>query len=214
MFRAMKTAVIFMVSALGLVGVACDNNPGKGKAQATVSEAAPAPAAEAGGTRYAFSQQGSSLNFVGAKVTGKHDGSLGAFNGTIQVVDNDPSKSSVNVDIDVKTISSDNEKLTRHLKSGDFFDVEKFPKASFKSTAITAGGTGGATHTVTGNLELRGVTKQISFPATIKLADGVHVDAEFAINRKDFGINYAGMADDLIKDEVLIKLKLDAKKSS
>jgi polyisoprenoid-binding protein YceI len=211
----MKTALVFVVGALALAGVGCDNNPGKGKAQAAVSEAAPAPApAAAGGVSYAFSQQGSSLSFVGAKVTGKHDGSLGAFNGTIQVVDGDPSKSSVNVDIDVKSISSDNEKLTRHLKSGDFFDVEKFPKASFKSTSITAGGANGATHTVTGNLELRGVTKQISFPANIKLGDGVHVEAEFAINRKDFGINYAGMADDLIKDEVLIKLKLDAKKSS
>ena len=58
------------------------------------------------------------------------------------------------------------------------------------------------------------MTKQVTFPATIKVAEGVHVQAEFAINRKDFGINYAGMADDLIKDDVLIKLELDAKKGS
>jgi polyisoprenoid-binding protein YceI len=66
---------------------------------------------------------------------------------------------------------------------------------------------------VTGNLELHGVTKSITFPATIKMsADAVDVDAEFAINRKDFGIVYAGKPDDLIKDDVLIKLEIRAKK--
>lgn len=211
-----------MVGAFALSSVGCDNEPAKGKTQAAVSEPSPAsPASPAGpgspaaaGVKYAFSQADSSIEYVGAKVTGKHDGKLGTFSGTVQLVDNDPTKSSVTVDIDVRSITSDTEKLTRHLKSEDFFDVEKFPKATFKSTTIKAGGADGATHTVTGNLELRGVTKQISFPATIKVGDGVQVNAEFAINRKDFGINYAGMANDLIKDEVLLKLKLDAKKSA
>jgi polyisoprenoid-binding protein YceI len=212
----MKTAVIFMVSAFALSSIACDNDPAKGKTQAAVSE--PSPAAPAAnptqGVSYAFSQADSSIEYVGAKVTGKHEGKLGTFSGSIQLVDNDPTKSSVVVDIDVRSITSDNEKLTTHLKSPDFFDVEKFPKASFKSTSIKAGGANGATHTITGNLELRGVSKQIAFPATIKVGEGVQVNAEFAINRKDFGINYAGMANDLIKDDVLLKLKLDAKKSS
>jgi polyisoprenoid-binding protein YceI len=212
----MKTAVIFMVGAFALSSFACDNNPAKGKTQAAVSEPSPAaPAANPStGVSYAFSQANSSIEYVGAKVTGKHEGKLGTFSGNIQLVDGDPTKSAVSVDIDVGSITSDNEKLTRHLKSADFFDVEKFPKATFKSTAIKAGGADGATHTITGNLDLRGVTKQIAFPATIKVGEGVQVNAEFAINRKDFGINYAGMANDLIKDEVLLKLKLDAKKSS
>ena len=114
----------------------------------------------------------------------------------------------------MRSITADSEKLTRHLKSADFFDVEKFPRGSFKSTSIKSGGEGGASHTVSGNLELRGETKHVSFPATITVADGVRVQAEFTINRNDFGINYAGMADDLINDDVLIKLTLDAKKSS
>lgn len=211
----MKTQLLIMAGVLALAGVACDNNPGKGKAQAAVSEAsAAAPAAATNGVAYGFSQAGSSLRYVGAKVTGKHEGSLGTFSGSVQLVDGDPTKSSVTVEIDLRSITSDSEKLTRHLKSADFFDVEKFPRGSFKSTSIKAGGAGGASHTVSGNLELRGVTKQISFPATIKVADGVRVEAEFAINRKDFGINYAGMADDLIKDDVLIKLALDAKKNA
>jgi polyisoprenoid-binding protein YceI len=79
-------------------------------------------------------------------------------------------------------------------------------------SSIQAGGDKGATHTITGNLELRGVTKQISFPATIRVATGaVDVNAEFAINRKDFGLSYPGKADDLIRDDVLVKLDVHAK---
>ena len=64
---------------------------------------------------------------------------------------------------------------------------------------------------MTGNLELHGVTKSIKFPATVKASgDSVEVDAEFAINRKDFGVVYPGMPDDLIKDDVLLKLHVRA----
>jgi polyisoprenoid-binding protein YceI len=64
---------------------------------------------------------------------------------------------------------------------------------------------------VTGNLDLHGVTKSISFPADIQVSnDEVTVKAEFAINRRDFGINYRGQANDLIRDNVVIKLDLKA----
>lgn len=213
----MRTRFAFTAATLLAVSlVACDNEPAKGKPTAEV--AAPVATQSAAPTgasaTYAFSNENSELNFVGAKVTRKHDGKFGKFNGTVTVVDSDPTKSSVKVDVDVSTISSDDEKLTGHLKSPDFFDVAKFPKATFTSTSIKAGGANGATHTVTGNLEMHGVTKSITFPATVRVTDsGVEADAEFGINRKDFGIVYPGMPDDLIKDEVLIKLKLRAAKS-
>jgi polyisoprenoid-binding protein YceI len=203
-------------AALLLVLSACDDDPGKGKAKAGVAapqDTSAAAAAPADAT-FAFSNADSKVNYVGAKVSKKHDGSFETFKGTVKGVGNDPTKSTVTVEIDTASVTSDDEKLTTHLKSPDFFDVEKFPKARFTSTAIKAGGDKGASHTVTGNLELHGVTKSITFPATIKMSnDSVDVDAEFSINRKDFGIVYAGMADDLIKDEVLIKLEIRAKKS-
>ena len=60
---------------------------------------------------------------------------------------------------------------------------------------------------------MHGVTKSISFPATIGVtADAVTVDASFSINRKDFGINYAGASDDLIRDNVVLKLQVHATK--
>lgn len=214
----MKAFVAITGMCLALASQGCDNEPAKGKVQAKVSEPAAAPAQSpsppAGGAKYAFSQAGSKVQFVGAKVTNKHEGTVDSFSGVIHLVDNDPTKSSVQVELELDSLTTDDAKLTKHLKSADFFDVARFPKASFKSTEIKAGGENGASHTVTGNLQLRGVTKQISFPARIKHnPELVQVEAEFAINRKDFGIVYPGMANDLIKDDVLILLKLDAKKS-
>ena len=84
------------------------------------------------------------------------------------------------------------EKLQGHLKSPDFFDVARFPKATFVSTAIAAGGSG-APYTVSGNLTIHGVTKPISFPAQISVAGNtVTAAATFNVNRRDFGLNYPG----------------------
>src|SRR5437588_8118911 len=62
--------------------------------------------------------------------------------------------------------STDEDELTGHLKTPDFFDVAKYPKATFVSTKIERNTTGGATHTVSGNFDLHGVKASISFPAT------------------------------------------------
>ncbi|MBM4375690.1 MAG: YceI family protein [Deltaproteobacteria bacterium] len=209
----MKTISLLTVLA-PLALLACDADPAAGKARATAASAAPVATAAAGAAKLAFSAQGSKVEYVGAKVTGKHTGGFGAFKGQIALSDGAVEKSQVSVEVETASLTSDSDMLTGHLKGADFFNVEKFPKASFTSTAIKAGGEGGATHTVTGNLELHGVTKSVSFPATIKLTgDGADVDAEFAINRKDFGIAYPGKPDDLIKDDVLIKLTIRAKKT-
>jgi polyisoprenoid-binding protein YceI len=197
----------------------CDNKPAKDKPVAQVAEpVATTPPTQAPATQaatYRISPEASKIEWVGAKVTGKHDGSFEQFTGSITMPGNDPVAGSVDVTIDMASVKSDNEKLTGHLKSPDFFDVEKHPKARFTSTSIRAGGEKGATHTITGNLEFHGVTKSITFPATIKPGgDSVEVDSEFAINRKDFSIVYPGKPDDLIKDDVLIKLKLRAPKNA
>jgi polyisoprenoid-binding protein YceI len=210
----MKIPSLMAVSTLLLAVAACDNNPAKDKAQAKAAEPVAAAAAPASAVKYTFSNADSKIDFVGAKVTGKHDGSFQTFTGTVNLVDNNPEKSSVSMEIDVASIKADDEKLTGHLKTPDLLDVAKYPKATFTSTAIKAGGDKGATHSVTGNLQLHGVTKSITFPATIKTAgDAVDVDAEFAVNRKDFGIVYPGMPNDLIKDDVLLKLRVRAKKA-
>ena len=144
-------------------------------------------------------------------MTASHDGGFTDFSGTVEL--GDPIEQSV-IDLTIQTASlyADKEKLTKHLKSPDFFDVEKFPTATFKSTSIEKTADG---HTITGNLTLHGVTKQVSFPATVTASEArVSANAEFSINRKDFDINYPGMQDDLIRDLVVIKLKLDLPRQS
>lgn len=204
------------LAALWLVAfAACDDDPAKGKARASVNQAAPTPAlpARLGATRYELDLERSSIEFVGAKLTRKHTGKFADFRGSIQLVGADVTSGAVSIVVDTASLSADDEKLTRHLKSTDFLDVERFPKATFTSTSIQAGGPDGTTHTVTGNLELHGVTKQLTFPAKIKaLAEAVVVTAEFSILRKDFALSYDGVAGDLIKNDVLLLIQLVARR--
>jgi polyisoprenoid-binding protein YceI len=202
-------ATLLMTAALAY-GCA---NPAADKPKATVGNAAPetSPAKPAATETLAITPENSKIDFVASKVTRSHNGSFKQFSGKVELAPNSIPDSSVSVDIETASIQADDDQLTAHLKTPDFFDVAKLPKASFVSTKIEPNTAGGATHTVTGNLELHGVKKSISFPATIQVnPDSVSVNAEFAINRKDFGIVYAGKADDLIRDEVLLKLNIKA----
>jgi len=165
-----------------------------------------ASAAPANAKAYAIAPE-SSIGFVGSKVTGSHEGGFREFSGSIHVADGKVTGSSV-IEIQMGSTWSDNDRLTGHLKSPDFFDVAQFPTARFTVTSVKSLGDG---HEVTGNLELHGVSKSISFPANIEVSDNeVAVRAEFAINRKDFDIKYPGKPDDLIRDNVVIKLEIKA----
>lgn len=150
----------------------------------------------------------SSIKFVGRKITGDHSGDFKTFTGEASVAGKDPK--SVSFSVETASVTTDADGLTEHLKGADFFDVAKFPKASFVSTSIAPKtGDAGVTHEVTGELDLHDVKKTITFPATITVDDrGAKGTAEFKINRKDFNIAYAGKPDDLINDEVLLKLNL------
>jgi len=204
-------AIVFVV-ALGLVA-GCEN-PGAKVESATVeapSEQAQAPtpaeATEAKvGSQLPITPENTKIEFVGAKVTRSHEGGFTKFAGAVDV--RDPLEDSV-IEITIETASlyADRDKLTKHLKSPDFFDVAKYPSAKFRSTKITKTGAG---HMITGDLTLHGQTKSITFPATFSQgADGgISGTAGFAIDRQDFGITYPGMPDDLIRDKVVIKLNL------
>lgn len=202
-----------LAAALLLVG--CPD-PAKDKTKAVVAPAAPAAVPQelaplAGAVRYGFSQADSKVAFTGAKVTGKHPGGFNTFSGVVELVEKDLTKSRVQVSLELASVFTDSEKLTGHLKNADFFDVERFPRARFVSTALRP--VEGTRAEVTGELTLHGVTRSITFPADITVADdGVAVAAEFALNRKDFGIVYPGKPDDLIADHVLLALSVRAKK--
>ena len=105
----------------------------------------------------------SSIEFTGSKVTGKHDGGFEEFAGSIELVDEDPTASRVTIEIDTASLWADDDRLTKHLKSPDFFEVETYPRATFESTSIKRTEEG---YVVTGNLDLHGVTKSVSFPVS------------------------------------------------
>jgi polyisoprenoid-binding protein YceI len=198
-------------AVLSLGSMACDKSPSYERPRTAAVDAgllAPPPGTKA--VFYRFGPPDSTIAFSAAKVTKKHDGSFGTFDGTIGLVAGEPLMSAVQVNIDVASLTTDAEKLSGHLKSADFFDVAKFPKATFSSTSIRPSGAP-AVYNVTGKLNLHGVTKPLTFPATIKVSpDSVQAEGEFTINRKDYGIVYPGMPDDLIRDDVSIKLTIRA----
>ena len=149
----------------------------------------------------------SKIGFVGSKVTGSHNGGFKNFAGSIHV-DAGKIVGGPEVKINMASTWADNGRLEGHLKTPDFFDVANFPTSTFTVTSIENSGN---EPKITGNLNLHGVTKSVSFPANIQVAaDAVTVKAEFAINRKDFNINFRGMPNDLIRDNVVIKLDLKA----
>jgi len=201
--------VTVLLFAIGLVATGC-KDPGADVTAATVETPVEAKteAAAAGKatTSLAINPSNSKIEFVGAKVTASHPGGFTDFAGKVDV--GDPiEKSQIEVTIQTASLYADKEKLTKHLKSPDFFDVGKFPTATFRSTEIKKDGGG---HTISGDLTLHGVTKPISFPGTISVSEGrVDANAEFSINRHDYGISYPGMRDDLIRDLVVIKLSLE-----
>lgn len=209
----MRLGVLTIVLT-GLMLVAACGNPATNKSQAVTGEAQRAPSAQpAGAQTYKITPENSKIEFVGSKVTGSHNGSFQKFTGEIHYT-GDIATSHVTITMETDSITTDDEGLTKHLKTPDFFDVAKYPQAKFESTAIKPGGDKGASHTITGNLTLHGVTKSITFPATIAVApDAITVDSTFTINRKDFGINYAGAADNLIRDDVVLTLKIRATKA-
>lgn len=209
----MRLGMVAVILSLSLLMAACAN-PAADKSKAVTGEAASAtPQSAAQGEKYSINSQNSRIEFVASKVTGSHNGSFKDFSGVIDYA-GQPEKSRVNITIDMSSVRTDEDQLTQHLKTPDFFDVAKFPQATFASTEIKAGGDKGASHTVTGNFQLHGITKSITFPATISATgDAVNVESTFAINRKDFGINYAGAANNLIRDEVVMTLHIKGAKA-
>ena len=211
----MKTTLLIGIISLSMLFIACED-PSANKARAITTEStASDPSAElvtarVHGERLAINPESSKVLFTGSKVTGRHEGGFKRFIGTIDLVNARPEDSRVNVEIETASVFTDTEGLTRHLLTSDFFAVEQYPEASFASKRIVPDAAAGPNnYQVTGDLEFRGVTKSLTFPATITVGENeVAVYAEFSFNRKDFGIVYSGTADNLIRDNVVITLDL------
>jgi len=195
--------------------VACVGDVAADKVVAEVAE--PPPAAEKkveapapAGAEWQVDKESSKISALGAKVSATHPIDFPDFSGTLTMGKAGPT--AVGFEVTMETLVADHPKLTTHLKDADFFDVPNHPKSTFKSSAVTAGSdVEGATHTVEGDLTIRGKTKRITFPATFTNGDGsAEAKAEFAIDRRDFDVVYPGRKDDLVQDKVVLNIALKA----
>lgn len=116
--------------------------------------------------------------------------------------------------VDLKDDAEQLNKLNGHLKSGDFFEVEKFPTASYEITKVSENTTGGDYNTVLdGNLTIKGITKPVQFNANVSVKEGeVSIATEPKdINREDFGVKFQmPVANGVIKDEVNLQILVKA----
>lgn len=176
-------------------------------------------AAESG--TYSFDKAHS---FIGFKV--KHMGLIEVpgffrdFTGTVNYDNADPTKSTVEFSAKATSVDTGVAGRDRHLRTADFFDVEKFPDLTFKSTKVEKKGKGWI---VSGDLTMRGVTKPVSIPLEITgfLPGGersgakIGIAGETTINRRDFGVNYGNNLPNglpAIADNVKVVLQIEAGK--
>lgn len=144
-------------------------------------------------------------------------GNFTDFDATLSVNDKDLTLSSVQGVVKTASINTNDEKRDGHLRSADFFDAEKYPTFTFKSTKVEA--KGGNIYHVTGDLTIKDVTRRVVFDATEegkgKNPWGKEIwafSAELAINRKDFGLNWNVALETggwLVGDNVKIGLDLE-----
>ena len=168
----------------------------------------------------------SSLEWYAEKLTGKHTGTILLSGGDIK---NDHGNFKGSFEIDMNSIlNKDMEseeyrtKLEKHLKSPDFFDVVKYPKANFLITSVIAikeAKAGEATHTIKGNLTIKDKTNEISFDAVITLQpDKISCVGTAIVDRSKFDVRYGSktffedIGDKIIYDEFQLKFNVVAVK--
>lgn len=221
---------IFVFSFAALLFAACSGNAehvvaGEENEVATANEDA---------TAYEVNTEKSVVEWFGSKHLGKtHHGTIQLTNGSLSVENGEITAGEFTADmmtiknVDLPVDGEYNQAMLEgHLKSDDFFDVAKYPTATFHITSIKQeAGENGNTHIVSGNFTLKDVTKEISFPAKVTVADdNASLTADFHFNRLDWGVNYdkdgvEGLLDkltkqgkdDFVKNEIGLKISLVAK---
>jgi len=178
------------------------------------------------GKPLAVSVTDSKVNWLGKKVTGQHNGNIKVASGEV-FVDNGKITGG-KVEIDMKTITDEDQKdadskkkLEGHLSSPDFFDVAKYPTSKIEITKVEPINDvtkPNVNATVTGNLTMKDVTKSITFPADIKIENGVlTVKADFDVDRTDWNVKYGSgkffenLGDKVINDKFNLNLTIVAK---
>jgi polyisoprenoid-binding protein YceI len=174
------------------------------------------------GATFNVDKEASAINWVATKVTGQHNGTISVSNGQLNVLNGEILGGNFTLDIKSITVldltGEDKGKLEGHLRSGDFFDGDQYPTGMFEITAVEpVSGSADITHNISGNLTLKGVSKSVTIPANVVIAENMvsAITPVFKINRTEWGINYGsgviGTAKDkIIHDEISLAINLKA----
>lgn len=142
-------------------------------------------------------------------------GNFNDFEGTVVADAAKPEASSVEFKIKATSVDTRNEKRDIHLRSDDFFGVEKFPEISFKSKSVKK--TGSDTFDVTGTFTMHGVSKEVTLPVKFlgEMGGKGGFELSTTLNRKDYGINFNRALDQggmMLGDDVKVSINLEANK--
>lgn len=169
-------------------------------------------------TAYAIDASHSNVEFVVRHLMiSKVRGGFTTLNGTINASEGSDVPESMDVTIDAGSVNTHEEQRDTHLRSADFFQSEKFPAITFKSTSIEGSG---PSFKVTGDLTIHGVTKSVTLDAEFEGRGSdpwggqrVAYSANTKINRKDFGLNWNAALEAggvVVSDEVKIDINVEA----
>ena len=172
------------------------------------------------GETYKVSTKTSSIEWIGKKVTGEHNGTIKVADGEVTVTDGMISGGTLLIDMNSIVVldledPEYNGKLTGHLKSDDFFGVEAHPQSKLVINSVES--KGGEKFHIHGDLTIKGTTQKVEIPATIKMEDNkMVVIGETEIDRTKYGIKYGSgqffedLGDKMIYDNFTVKFKVGA----
>jgi len=222
----MKKAMLLYGAALLLsaVLVSCGQTPEGEKVEAQ-EKVETTTAESASGTAYSVDTEASKINWTGGKLVGNsHMGYIKLKDGQLNVEGGNLSGGKFVIDMNTITDTDienpeKRQDLEGHLKSDDFFNVGAHPTATFEIAKVEpATDKPDATHTITGNLTMKGITKSVTIPANISMEDGMlkATTPQFVIDRTQWEVMYGASAlgvvkDNIIKDEVALIIELTAK---
>jgi polyisoprenoid-binding protein YceI len=163
----------------------------------------------------------SQIAWVGEKVTGQHNGTVNIKEGALEMEDGQVTGGSFVIDmttIDVLDLEGEYKgKLMGHLRSDDFFSVEKHPSAKFVITSIDKSEATDATHFIAGDLTIKGISNKITFPANVTMENGkAKAKASFALDRTKWNVKYGsgsffdGLGDKMIYDDFKLTINLSS----
>jgi polyisoprenoid-binding protein YceI len=221
MKRQFFAAVVIAVTAFAFMISGC----GKSDKEVKTGEKQTASDNRTGKTMILDAEK-STAGWLGKKVTGQHNGTIKFVKGDFTVDNGKVTGGKIEMDMNSIVVldltdAAMNTKLTGHLKSDDFFGTSKFPVSKFEITKVDVlsdPNKPGMNSTVTGNLTIKDITKSISFPAEIKIENGVlNAKADFDIDRTEWNVKYGSgkffenLGDKMINDNFNLKLSLTAK---